>query len=338
MSDQPGIPAITVFPPFTPAARQADPAPAPAAEQAPPATEPAPSAPAEAAQWDAPVPAQPMPWDFEAAAPEAEPQGEPSSGDDAGAPAAGPVSDDEEDLPWLEVPAPRADADDAAPELKADDEPSWMDWVRDAGPQPDAEGDAGAGAESGSDATPIADLAPEDAQPWSPETETAADDWSAPTGGAGESWEAPSAEAEPAEPEGEFELPEPELYDLPSVTPADSPWADTAASAAAGNEAAEPAWELPSQAAPDAPPAWDAFAPTAEPAEAAAPADAAAAASPSADAGPFAAVADRLQGIADVLRADPGAFLAGAQGGGDPLALLVAGFVLGYQARQGGGS
>jgi hypothetical protein len=54
--------------------------------------------------------------------------------------------------------------------------------------------------------------------------------------------------------------------------------------------------------------------------------------------GPFAAVADRLQEIADALRADPGAFLSGAQGGGDPLALLVAGFVLGYNARRGGGS
>jgi hypothetical protein len=52
----------------------------------------------------------------------------------------------------------------------------------------------------------------------------------------------------------------------------------------------------------------------------------------------FAAVADRLQAIADALRADPGAFLSGAQGGGDPLALLVAGFVLGYNARQGSGS
>ena len=37
-------------------------------------------------------------------------------------------------------------------------------------------------------------------------------------------------------------------------------------------------------------------------------------------------------------RADPVAFLSGAQGGGDPLALLVAGFVLGYNARQGGGA
>ncbi|HEV7589407.1 MAG TPA: hypothetical protein VGO40_14925 [Longimicrobium sp.] len=49
-------------------------------------------------------------------------------------------------------------------------------------------------------------------------------------------------------------------------------------------------------------------------------------------------MADRLQEIADALRADPGAFLSGAQGGGDPLALLVAGFVLGYNARRGGGS
>ena len=65
----------------------------------------------------------------------------------------------------------------------------------------------------------------------------------------------------------------------------------------------------------------------------------AAAASTAAEAsGPFAAVADRLQAIADALRTDPGVFLSGAQGGGDPLALLVAGFVLGYNARQGGGA
>jgi len=54
--------------------------------------------------------------------------------------------------------------------------------------------------------------------------------------------------------------------------------------------------------------------------------------------GAFADVADRLQAIVDALRSDPAAFLAGAQGGGDPLGLLVAGFVLGYRARQGGGS
>ena len=75
---------------------------------------------------------------------------------------------------------------------------------------------------------------------------------------------------------------------------------------------AEPAWELPAQQpAADAPP------------------------QPQAAAGPFAVVADRLRQIADALSADPNAFLSGAQGGGDPLALLVAGFVLGYNARQG---
>jgi hypothetical protein len=144
----------------------------------------------------------------------------------------------------------------------------------------------------------------------------------------------------------ELDLPEPELYDLPDVAPsAAAPWIEAEAplfEPARADEAegaeAEPAWELPSQGGPDAPPAWESFSSTAGAAPAgedAEPRAAAPAASPAS--GPFAAVADRLQEIADALRADPGAFLSGAQGGGDPLALLVAGFVMGYNARQGGG-
>jgi hypothetical protein len=343
MSDQPGIPAITVFPPFSPAARQADPAPAPASEQAPPTPEPSPSPIAEA-PWDAPAPAVPMSWDFEAAAPPAEPRAEPSaSAEDDGAPE--DASDDDEDLPWLEVPSPRADAPaEGEAGLKADDAPNWMDWVRDADHEPAAEADASADADTDADATPIGELAPDDAQPWSPETETAADDWAAP-GPSPEPWQASAVDW--AAPESGLELPDPELYDLPGVTPSDSPWADAGAAAAEQGEA-EPAWELPAQAASDAPPAWESFAPPSAAAEpeaaaeapepaSAAPEAASADSAPSAEAsGPFAAVADRLQAIADALRADPGAFLSGAQGGGDPLALLVAGFVMGYNARQGG--
>jgi len=358
MSDQPGIPAITVFPPFNPSPRQPAPMAEPARDQAPasapddPQPEPqatggdvaAPArdrAPAsglddpqpepQATGGDVAAPTVPAPWDFA-------PPGEAEQAGDA------PISEDE-DLPWLEVPEPaRArEEDTAAPELKADEAPNWMDWVRDAGPHDEA------------GATPIGDLQPDDAQPWAPETETAADDWAssaaAPDAGApapstadaGEPqrdpWQAPPSQeggdpqpdpwqAPPATEQGEpqpdpwhapveeygtteYDVPEPELYDLPQV-------------GAAAEAAAEPEWELPAQQpAADAPPAWDSFAPAAAEPE------------PQAAAGPFAAVADRLRQIADALSADPNAFLAGAQGGGDPLALLVAGFVLGYNARQG---
>src|SRR3954447_18913899 len=55
MSDQPGIPAITVFPPFNPAPRQPEPAREPIRDQAPPTAEPeaTPEPERAAAQWDA---------------------------------------------------------------------------------------------------------------------------------------------------------------------------------------------------------------------------------------------------------------------------------------------
>jgi hypothetical protein len=265
-----------------------------------------------------------------------------------------------------------------------------MDWVRDESQAPPAD-----------EPTPIADLQPDDAQPWAPETETAADNWAstpepprdpwqappspepgtpqpepweapsdepeapqpdpwhvppspepvpeAPGTPESDPWEAPRAEAlsaEGASGEGgdlgtEFDVPEPELYDLPDVAPSATPWVEAEAplfeppraDEAEGSEA-EPAWELPSQGGHDAPPAWESFAPVAGAAQGGGEAEPRAAAP--APPGAFAAVADRLQEIADALRADPGAFLSGAQGGGDPLALLVAGFVMGYNARQGG--
>jgi len=320
MSDQPGIPAITVFPPFNPTPRQPAPVAEPARDQAPASTADDPQPEPQAAGGDVAAPAAPVAWDFEPPA-EAEPEDEP------------PISDDE-DLPWLEVPEQAPPSAEAAPELKADDAPNWMDWVRDAGPH-DEEA-----------ATPVADLQPEDAQPWSPETETAADDWAwsaaappdaastPPAEAAGDPqpdpqadpWQAPpTSERDDPQPEPqldpwqtpqaesraaddvttEYDVPEPELYDLPQV-------------GASAEAAAEPGWELPAEqpaAAPD---------PQPEPQP-----------EPQAASGPFAAVADRLRQIADALSADPGAFLSGAQGGGDPLALLVAGFVLGYNARQG---
>ena len=338
MSDQPGIPAFTVFPPFNPAPRQSEPAPEPPRDEAPAApAEPEPAAaapePAEAPAWDAPAPPEAAAWDFEApAAPREE------------APET-PMMEDE-DLPWLEVPEPRPGAGEPE-EIKAEDGPNWMDWVR-------------------SEETPADAPQPEDAQPWAPEVENAADDWASETPAepwrapadeaaadpwrapadeapadpwrapadepaadawqppadeapAADPWSAPAAEPEPgieaaADTDTGLELPDEELYDLPDVPAGEprsaAPWSEAEAplfEPAADQAAEEPAWELPSQPAAEA---------------------------PAADvSGAFGEVADQLQRIADALRADPAAFMAGAQGGGDPLGLLVAGFVLGYNAR-----
>jgi hypothetical protein len=323
MSDQPGIPAITVFPPFNPAQRQPEPVAEPARDQAEAPAEP-PALPADAHGRDVAAPAAPAPWDFAA------PEGDGSRPDEAAAP---PLSE-EEDLPWLEVPEPApVEGDPAAEgELKADDKPNWMAWVRDEG-QPEPEGEP----------VPIAELQPDEAAPWAAETGTETDDGAG--DGDGEPWEAPAAEGAADETVGDpgdaAELPEPELYDLPDAAPAAAPWAEAeaplfepAADEGGAAEELDQPWELPSEPARDAPPAWESFGGGS--ATPAAPAEDAADAAPPAT--PFAAVADRLQGIADSLRSDPAGFVTGAQGGGDPLALLVAGFVLGYTARQGGGS
>lgn len=396
MSDQPGIPAITVFPPFNPASRHEEPAstPEPVRDQAPPAAEhPAEPAadPLPAASWDAAPPAQPMPWDFEAPPPAPEPQ---SPGAGAGEMA---IGDEDDDLPWLEVPTPREPGADAGQEIHAEDTPNFMDWVRteDQPPAPEAHDEA-----DDAGAPPIGDFVA-DAQPWAPEVENAADEWApeapaepwkepesaaeepwkAPEGTGGEpwkapqdepaagAWDAPAAEApadEPAwdapaaQPEStigwdapaDVDVPEPELYDLPDVPPGRpaAPWTDAEAPLFEADAAAEPepAWELPADAAgPAARPAWESFEPAAsgepaeaawsapegtlEPTPAAQPAEAPAA-QPDVSAA-FAQVADRLQAIAEQLRSNPAGFLAGAPGEGDPLALLVTGFVLGFQAR-----
>jgi hypothetical protein len=298
MSDQPGIPAITVFPPFNPAPRQTEPVREQAIDQAPavaplPAEVPA----APAAEMDAVAPVTPMPWDFEASAPASEPA--PASG--SAAPAEAAVEDDEdededplrprvsedEDLPWLEVPVPRSPVGEESSEIKADDTPNFADWMRNVG-------EVG-GSEPAEEPTPVADLAPDEAA-WDEGETAAGSDWA--PGSPEAPWQPPAPEG--AEPwQAADDAPAvPELYDLPAVEP---PSAEPVL-----NENGEPAWEIPSQ-----------------PAESGSVADAAA----------LAAAAERLQDIADRLRADPGAVI-GAQGAGDPLAQLVAGFVLGYQARE----
>ncbi|HEX2202537.1 MAG TPA: hypothetical protein VHG91_04545, partial [Longimicrobium sp.] len=52
----------------------------------------------------------------------------------------------------------------------------------------------------------------------------------------------------------------------------------------------------------------------------------------------FGEVAERLETIARALRDDPARFLSGGADAGDPLGLLVTGFVLGYTQRGGRGS
>ena len=364
MSDQPGIPAILVCPPFSPGGSRPPEAspPAQAVDQAPPPAVAEPTADGPTADASADAAASPdfasrgdEPW---RAAPADEVEGAPEAG-----PAETPLTD-EEDLPWLEVPAPRDDAPQPASGLKADDAPNWMDWVRDA-EQPAASADEPAASEAADsqaamnesamdqsaadEPTPVEDLAPDDAQPWSSAAESAADDWASAPEAAPEPWRAPegAGDAEPwrapredapaadwPEPGSDLELPDPELYDLPPVAPSDAAWSAPEGQADEGDDGeAEPAWELPAQGTGDAPPAWESFTSSAPaPAAEEAPAQPAAAAS---GASPFAGVADRLEAIARALRDDPNAFLSGAQGGGDPLALLVAGFVLGWQARQG---
>jgi hypothetical protein len=292
------------------------------------------------------------------------------------------IGDEGEDLPWLEVPTPRATDAGADQEIRAEDRPNFMDWVRteDQPPAAEQEDDSDAGV------PPIGDFAV-DAQPWAPEVENAADDWAAepppepwkaPESAADDAWKAPQDDAAdawrapevdgaaeqpwdaPANPAGwdapaDVDVPEPELYDLPDVPAAQAsrPWTDAEAPLFEAPDAAtepEPAWELPAEAAAgsDTRPAWESFAAesvddaagaewaapegTLEPTPAAQPVSAAA---PAADvAAAFGEVADRLQAIAIALRGDPAGFLAGR--GGDPLGLLVAGFVLGYRAGQGG--
>ncbi|HYH81975.1 MAG TPA: hypothetical protein VEX86_19370, partial [Longimicrobium sp.] len=254
MSDQPGIPAITVFPPFNPAPRRDDPAREATREQTPPAAEQAPEPAADPrpeTAWDAAAPPAPMPWDFEAPAPEPEA--------DAAAPAGEmEIGDEDDDLPWLEVPTPRAPDGAADVEIRADDTPNFADWMRtEDQPPPVVEADAGAGEDADADVPPIGDFAM-DAQPWAPEVENAADDWApeqpaepwkapdaveneqpwqAPRDGAADDWRAPASEAPAASPwdaPADVDVPEPELYDLPDVPPPDAPaaarpWTDAEA-------------------------------------------------------------------------------------------------------------
>jgi hypothetical protein len=327
-----------VFPPFIPpaaAARPADP-PAPAAPQPPAARDEPPAAPQSASG------RMTMPWDVET----------PIVSEPADAPAVAADEAEDEDLPWLERPEPRepvaeAPAVEAAP---PQDEafPDWLAWDDRATDEVRSETEAVAPVEGLEDFAPVDDLAgfvaPEPAAEWAEAAPPASvvDDASG--------YVAPPA----------WSLDEPEAAELPPVAQAEPEVTFESPAAAA---AAEPAFEVtlddgaltfaPAEAAAepaDAPalPADPFIADTeavlsAEPdpftaaavteAEDAAPAEAAAASSAASPAsGVFAEVAGRLEDIARTLRDRPDDLLSGAAS--DPLALLVAGYVMGYSARR----
>jgi hypothetical protein len=318
-----------VFPPFIPPSAARTPAPPP------PAT---------------PAPAPAMPWDLEApAAGDAAPEAAQAEGE---APA--------EELPWLELPEPR---EPAATVVEAEDDgplPEWMTW--DARAEADAEAElsgtpavegleefdpvasfgvpeapAAAGEDAEEEAFPFGEA---DTFPYGePEQEAAGEepsvgglsglelepgygfDAEADAGGhypaeamdegagfAPEPLEDPFAAAEPAAGTGPF------VADVEAVLAAEPEPA-----AAAGETAAEP-WEG-SEA--DAVEAVEELRGVEEPAEEAAGAP-----------GAFDEVAARLEEIARMLRERPDELLAGRAG--DPLALLVTGYVMGYgHGRRG---
>lgn len=325
-----------VFPPFIPpaAARAPEPptpapAPAPVAEQPPPA--PQSSAPGRMT----------MPWDVEtpivregadvspaAAAPEATDESETEDAED-------------EDLPWLERPAPRepvaeapaAPAADAAPATD-DAFPDWLAW--DDRATDEVRGDVSSvapveGLEDFVPADELAFVAPPPAVEWAeaaPDPAQAdASDWSLDTPEAVEPPPVPAPAAEvtfdpPAaaatvEPTFEVTLDEGELTFAPVQAAAEPEPAATADPFVADTEAVMAAEPDPFTAA------------SVHEAEVADPVDSAPAA---ATGGVFDDVAERLEDIAATLRERPDDLLSGRAS--DPLALLVAGYVMGYGARR----
>ena len=336
-----------VFPPFIPTA-SARPTEAPPAAPQPPAPPEAPEEePAEASG------RMTMPWDLETPIvrdADAAPAPQPAQGaaDDA---------DDGEDLPWLEVPAPRETeepAPAAPPAADAEAFPDWMAWDEASERAAEAEmHDSVAPVAGLEDFVPVDDLggfiAPAPAVDWA-ESEPAEP--------------APSAYPATGDEPGAFdagaeaaEFPEPDFDAL--LAPADAPaedapaaedWSLDAPEAAPPpqvgeeltvevtleEEPAAPAASadpqpfvaddeavMASEPAPSAAAEHDALTAVAE-AGSAAPAE-------HADASPFDDVAGRLEEIARALRDRPDELLAG--GSSDPLALLVTGYVMGYTAR-----
>lgn len=343
-----------VFPPFIPTASTRP----PQAPPAPPAQEPAPSVEASGRMT--------MPWDLET-----------PIARQADAPAATPqeATADEDDLPWLEVPAPR---EAETPSASAGDDafPDWLAW--DQRDETAAEADARdsvapvAGLE---DFVPVDDLgagfvAPAPAVEWA-EAEPAESAATAEPGPGFDAAPPPVLEATPEpEPfaEGVFAAPAADVADewsLAAPEAAEPPTVDEAPLPAFDESpaAAQPSFELsvedgalsiePAEAAPEPAPApfvADAEAViAAEPAPFVPDAEPAAAAQPD----PFTA-ASEAEAIAPAAEPadspfdDVAARLEGiarmlrerpdellAGGSPDPLALLVTGYVMGYTARGG---
>ncbi|HEX8690994.1 MAG TPA: hypothetical protein VF746_01030 [Longimicrobium sp.] len=315
MSDQHGIPAFTVFPPFNPAASRPAPAPQASPESAPqaePTAEAADIAEPEAAAPPAAEAAGAAPWGFE---PPAEPEPEPMPWDfgpadqEESAPAASAES--EEPSPW-ETAADRLEAAEPLP------------W--DFAPPADEALEAGEAEEE--EELPWMELPSVPSHPHASEApahEPAAEadpDWMRWAG----------ADEETAEERGEADvLP---VADFAPTEP-EEPRAGAAAPFAEEEEATDAVGEPWAPPTDEAPSDAESAVEWAAPEPAAAPEAASAAESPSASlAGAFDDVAERLEAIARALREDPQGFLAG--GRGDPLSLLVTGFVLGIRARDAG--
>lgn len=324
-----------VFPPFIPpsAARPAPPA-APASVAGQPAAQPQSSAPGRTT----------MPWDVETPIVR-----------DAGAPAATepqPAMDEaeEEDLPWLERPAPReplAQAPEAAP-AQDDGIPDWLAWddrdtdearsevagvapvegLEDFIPGHDASGFVAA--------TPAAERAQATPEPartdaadfaaWSLDAPEAVEPPAAAAPAAELTFQSAQAAAE-AEPAFEVTLDGGALTFAPAGLAAEpEPVAPEPVAAATDPFVADE--EAVIAAEPDPFTAASVHeAETIAPVGAAPPAFAGTPAN-----GAFAEVAARLEDIARTLRERPDALLSGAAQ--DPLALLVAGYVMGYGARR----
>ncbi len=372
-----------VFPPFIPAAA-ARPASPPAPAPQPPAASDQPAPDAQSAgpgrmtmPWDVETPIVSEPADAQRQA--------------AAKPAANEAED--EDLPWLERPAPREAVSEApaeAPAAPAQDEafPDWLAWDDRATDDARPELDAVAPLEGLEDFAPVDEIggfiAPAPAVEWeeaAPAADAASDvvdssGWSLDALEAAEppvlaepaaelTFDAPSAaaDAEPAfdvtvedgtftfaaaEPDAEpaaVEEPAAAIADLQFASGDDEPVAAIAEPEvldtdwqAADAESSVPADAYPfvadTEAVLSAEPDPFTAAAVSE-AEAASPADPApigAAAVGTATNGVFADVASRLEEIARTLRDHPDDLLSGTAS--DPLALLVAGYVMGYNARR----
>jgi ribonuclease E len=321
-----------VFPPFIPtaAARPAEPA-------APPA--PAPVAEEPRAEPQSGAPRATMPWDVETPIVR-------ESADVVPEPAA--VEAEDEDLPWLERPEPRepvaeAPAAPAAEAAPAQDEafPDWLAWDDRDTDEARSEAAGVAPVEGLEDFVPADDLGGVIAAPPAVEWAEAAPEPAQADAAESSTWslDAPEAVEPPILAESAAEL----TFDSPEAAADAEPAFDVTLDDGAFTFAAAEADEAVAEAPPAAPFVVDeeamiSFEPdpftsaAVDEAEAAAPVDAAVMSAGTSANGVFTDVAARLEDIARTLRERPDDLLSGSAS--DPLALLVAGYVMGYGARR----